>query len=935
MKRLKQTLSLILASLLLLGLFAVPAQADGDMIVGEVTITARTSVNLRTGGSTQYPIIGTAMPGQLFQTTGQVASGWYEILLPDGSFAYVSNNLVLFVPYASPIPIGGGFLIPVYYRTSSGQALRSMNVSVRVGQNLITADDSLVPGYRLISTRNVYVNVSASGTASPSGVIFTYEPIVPIVTPAPVQTYNLPVYYRDINNQIIASESRSLVKGAQLVRADSSRLPSGYYLSGATDAVVVVSSTGTISPAAVNFLVSRSISPTAVPSVQVPISYRDEQGNVLYSTSQTLQPGYSTITADDTKAGAGMSLISTRSVVVYVSNQGYASPSGVVFTYRASALANVQVIYQDQNGRNLYSEVRTLGYGSTRITADDSRVGTGYVLQSSRTVTVNVDRNGRANPSLVVFTYALPVRVSINVLYQDPQGRYLHGETLSLSQGTTTISAVDSKVPAGYVLQGNRSVQVTVYSNGSVSQNQVVFTYSKPVTAQIEVIYTDRAGTRLHSEYVTLSQGTTTISANDRNVPSGYTLQGNRQVQVTLYANGNLSQRQVVFTYSLPVSARLEIIYTDRSGTRLHSEVVTLPQGVNTISANDRNVPSGYTLQGARHVQVTVYPNGNLSHGQVVFVYSLPIQVSIEIIYKDRDGNVFHRESQTIGAGTSTFSANDNRAPAGYVLRSNRNVQVSVAANGTATPSQVEFIYTPPATGSVNVIYKDGAGNEWSNEMVSLPEGNNTLRADDSKMPPNYTLHSAREVRVNINANGQASPAQVVHTYYMVQEPGPTAAPQPGTQVPLLPDYTTFSYSGQDIPVHSGPGDQYYRSGNGRATLGGGRIRIWGEVDNWLMIGYGLSNNLYRIGYVHKGYLPANLNVASLQLADIPAVIVTNAPLNDDPIINPIPIFDVPAGTEVRLLAYDNWRNSWAYIETTYNGEAIRGFVRKERVQIQ
>ena len=56
------------------------------------------------------------------------------------------------------------------------------------------------------------------------------------------------------------------------------------------------------------------------------------------------------------------------------------------------------------------------------------------------------------------------------------------------------------------------------------------------------------------------------------------------------------------------------------------------------------------------------------------------------------------------------------------------------------------------------------------------------------------------------------------------------------------------------------------------------------------------------------------------------------ANLTDDPIINPTWLFEIPTGTEVTLLAYENFVDHWAYIETTYNGQPIRGFVNKIRI---
>ena len=783
-KKRTRPIALLLAISLLAGLFSLSAAADGTTIVGEVTITGTSSVNLRSGGSTDYPIIGKASSGELFQTTGQVPTGWYEILMPDGSFAYVSDRLVYFYPYATPIPVGAQFYVTAQYRTPQGQILRTVEVPVRPGQNIVTADDSLVPGYRLTSTRSVYVFVDAAGKAVPNGVIFNYEPLYQQATPAPAVQAIVPVYYRNIYNQVMSSEYRALPPGTHLVHADVTRIPAGYTLTGASDAVVIVSYYGTAAPEAVNFIISQSIVQTPRPtSAEVTVSYRDEMGSVLYTEKRTLPPGYATITADDSRVPAGMSLTSSRSVVVYVSNQGFAYPSGIVFTYKAPSQANIQIIYRDSAGAILYTQM------------------------------------------------------------------------MPLSQGTHTITADDGRVPAGYVLQGARSVQVTVYANGTVSQNQVIFTYSPMMTASLSVEYRDLLGSSLYLETQTLSQGTHTITANDGRVPAGYVLQGARSVQVTVYANGTISQNRVIFLYAKPVSASVAILYRDSGGTTLFTESRTLQQGTHTLTANDGRVPAGYVLQSARNVQVTISSDGSVSPAQVVFTYAPPappVSVNVPVIYKDQNGSILHQTSVLVSsAAPSKVTADKSLAPAGYVLSGSSSITVTVSPAGVATPAQVVFTFRDPST--------------------------------------------------------------ITETY-------------------VLPEFQSFSLSGSALPVYSGPGTEYYRAANNKATVGGGRLRVWGTQGDWALIGYGLSNNLYRIGYIQKSALPADLVVPELNFSYKTAVILTDAPLNDDPVIKPVMIYRIPAGTEVTLLAYETFSTHWAYIETTFDGKPIRGFVRKENI---
>lgn len=66
------------------------ASQDG---MGTITVTSESAVNVRTGGSTDHEIVSKVSPGETFQCIGQDASGWYEILLPDGRSAFISPKM--------------------------------------------------------------------------------------------------------------------------------------------------------------------------------------------------------------------------------------------------------------------------------------------------------------------------------------------------------------------------------------------------------------------------------------------------------------------------------------------------------------------------------------------------------------------------------------------------------------------------------------------------------------------------------------------------------------------------------------------------------------------------------------------------------------------------------------------------------------------------
>lgn len=66
----------------------------GVEVEGIVTITNEKSVNVRSGGSADWPILASARPGDTFLYVGRVEdSSWLGILLPDGQVGYVAPGL--------------------------------------------------------------------------------------------------------------------------------------------------------------------------------------------------------------------------------------------------------------------------------------------------------------------------------------------------------------------------------------------------------------------------------------------------------------------------------------------------------------------------------------------------------------------------------------------------------------------------------------------------------------------------------------------------------------------------------------------------------------------------------------------------------------------------------------------------------------------------
>ena len=495
-------LALVLAAGLLIG--ALPVSADGTNVIGTVLVTNANYVNVRSGGDTSYAIVAQVPSGGVYPVIGIANSGWFEIVLSDGTTGYVSDRLTSFTPYgAGPVGTQAPYsdltgvraTITVSYRSDTGQQLATDYVQLTYGSNIVSANDSKVPpGYTLLSSRRVTVYVSAAGNATPSGIIFTYAGGYIATTQAPLGYTRVPVYYKDIYGALLNSSYADLVPGSSLISANSAMVPAGYTLVGARDAVVSVSAYYTAIPSSVTFLYTRSAQPTQAPqaSAVVPVYYMSSGGGYLNTVYLTLGYGLTAVSANNALVPAGYSLISPASVNVQVNAYNTASPSSVVFTYQAQVtqaplkVVNIPVYYRGEDGSLLNTVYVTVTQGVNTVQADNGNVPNGYARLGENSQQVYVDYNGYAMPSSLTFTYRLPlppVSINIPVIYRDHTGAQINAATAWVTSNVQNKVTADSNyAPAGWVLISAGSVTVTLTQDGVATPSQVEFTYQDPGT---------------------------------------------------------------------------------------------------------------------------------------------------------------------------------------------------------------------------------------------------------------------------------------------------------------------------------------------------------------------------------------------------------------------------------------------------------------------
>ncbi len=155
-------------------------------------------------------------------------------------------------------------------------------------------------------------------------------------------------------------------------------------------------------------------------------------------------------------------------------------------------------------------------------------------------------------------------------------------------------------------------------------------------------------------------------------------------------------------------------------------------------------------------------------------------------------------------------------------------------------------------------------------------------------------------------------------------------APPAESPLPELKAQLADFPADQKYPVYTGPGTNYERARQNKAAVSTNDwIQVFGTENGYLMIQYAVTASQYRIGYIDASSLPGNIDAGPLALASLPALILQETALTDDPLGEGQPLHTLSAGTEVQWLAV---MGGWAYLEWTGDGQPVRGFVPADAV---
>ncbi len=168
--------------------------------------------------------------------------------------------------------------------------------------------------------------------------------------------------------------------------------------------------------------------------------------------------------------------------------------------------------------------------------------------------------------------------------------------------------------------------------------------------------------------------------------------------------------------------------------------------------------------------------------------------------------------------------------------------------------------------------------------------------------------------------------------------PGGIGMPTPPSYVDKPRGFAFVSLkTGQKLPVYAAPSYQAFRANNGKAMVStNGAVYALGYDSGWMLMLYEANYaGQYRVGYVDtaqiKGSLPA---LDQLSWAWTPCTVLNTVALTDDPALTGNALTTLPAGTSVTYLTTMFNSSAWDYIETTVNGQTVRGFVPEDSLSL-
>lgn len=227
--------------------------------------------------------------------------------------------------------------------------------------------------------------------------------------------------------------------------------------------------------------------------------------------------------------------------------------------------------------------------------------------------------------------------------------------------------------------------------------------------------------------------------------------------------------------------------------------------------------------------------------------------------------------------------------------------------------------------------YKFETGSRCYNWFTQMPWYHANESESSSNHRETYSQMSALENR-NFNL--------IKQVYRDMREQGMTGKGGKGMPTPPAQNVNKprgFEFvdlkAGQKLPVFTAPGTDAYRANNGKAMCStNGAVYALGWENGWMLMLYEANRaGQYRVGYVYSPQFKkgATDDLGELSWNDSECEVLSDTAVTDDPAATGVPPMYLNAGDKVTYLTTMYNSGAWDYIETTLNGQRIRGFVQQ------
>ena len=595
--------------------------------------------------------------------------------------------------------------ITVNYIHVDGTLIDSQSIRLSEGEHSVVPASGKALEYIPVGNTSAQVAVDADGMAHPDTVEFYYESLY--VAPAEA---TIMVNYIHVDGTLIDSQSIRLSEGEHSVVPASGKALE-YIPVGNTSAQVAVDADGVAHPDTVEFYYE---SPYVAPvTAQLTVLYQTQEGMPISQEVVELTPGAHTLEPDTALLKTmGYAPVGEQAQLVYVTEDGQADPTSVVFTFR-NVTVKIPVRYQDDRERDVApeQEVTFVEDGEYTIQATPAGLPDNYELAPGQSGQVQVSVvNGVPSKNAVYFYYRQkstgPVMADVTVCYYDPYGEEIApSQTITLAPGIHQVNANSAETFRGYVLVSEPSITVEVYENGTFSPQEVAFYYrfaedqKEEKTAPVTILYRDDRGNDVApAQTLELGEGDHTIEA----LPvEGYTVFEGTDSQVTVSVrDGVASRSQVVFYYqktqTTPTVFTIPVNYYDTMGEMIATtQYVQVAAGTYAIQANPSDLPEGYELMMDPVLTVRVNRDGTTDPEEIAFYYRAPEKkATIMVFYVNEEGkNIAEPFAVELSAGYHTMEVDIRRVPEGFDPDSAQPVKIFVSREGVAEPAQAVFTF--------------------------------------------------------------------------------------------------------------------------------------------------------------------------------------------------------------------------------------------------